>query len=85
MISESMASVLLYLLQRDWFLKAYLTYEFIIELNSLNNQCSSASLASLVLNLTNLDGNLNSVASITHVPVLLWPLNGCIGQIFRSY
>ena len=57
MISESMASVLLYLLQRDWFLKAYLTYEFIIELSSLNNQCSSASLASLVLNLINLDGN----------------------------
>ena len=57
MISETMASVLLYFLQRDWFLKAYLTYEFIIELSSLNNQCSSASLASLVLNLTNLDGN----------------------------
>ena len=25
-----------------------------------------------------LTSNLNSVASITHVPVLLWPLNGCI-------
>ena len=54
MISESMASVLLYLLQRDWFLKAYLTYEFIIELSSLNNQCSSASLASEWLYWTNL-------------------------------
>ena len=54
MISESMASVLLYLLQRDWFHKAYMTNEFIIELRSLNNPCYSASLTSEWLYWTNL-------------------------------
>ena len=31
-----------------------------------------------------LTSNLNSVASTTYVSVPLWPLNGCIWQIFRK-
>ena len=31
-----------------------------------------------------LTSNSNSVSSITHVPVLIYPLNGCMGQIFRK-
>jgi len=65
-----------------------------LELCSRNNLHISASLASVVLYWlcwvrflkasSLLMSNLYSVTSITHVPVPLWPLTGCIGQIFRK-